>query len=171
MNDSLFLPIIHSYPEPIQSFLLEILQTKITRCYKLIVIAAFCQQSTIQPTITKNQTLSTWKAFFSADKNFIDLKPTSQENFSWKDYLTITDKEHLHHIKYYPVNYLNQSTQFFHKATATEYFMRLDASLIPFLDNAPLCGLVRAILCERLKNYYQRHHHIEVCLDFLFPTA
>ena len=127
--------------------------TSMSKVYKMPVLRAFYNEGDVRMALTGEDLLTEWKDFFGTGTNWKDLKPDG----SRRDYLQITDKEHLRNIMNNPVHFLLRSGQgFFVKKEG--YAIALNDDLKEAIKSDAFRAQMGDIISYRTMDYYQRRY-------------
>lgn len=130
--------------------------TDMQKVYKMPILYAFYNQGNIKLAITDEDVLSTWKEFFSKNKNWKDFA----SDMTYDKYLKITDKQHLAKAKTMPIKYLKASGKGFFVGKEG-FALALNENLKEIIKNKVFVDNMRDVLEYRTIEYYRRRYNME----------
>lgn len=134
-----------------KEFLALIETTDMTKVYKMPILYSFYNHGDIQLEVTEEEVLLCWKDFFDKNKNWRDFS----ENITYKEYKSITDKQHLSKAKTMPIKFLKASGKGFF-IDKEGYALAIRDDLRPVIKNHAFCAHMGDILEYRTMDYYRR---------------
>ena len=138
-----------------REFIKVIETTNMTKVYKMPVLMAFCGENRIRMEVTKEELLTSWKAFFERGTNWKDL----DVGMTYEKYRNISDQEHLRKIINMPVHFLQESGKgFFVKRGDAP--LALSEELREVADNQSFVEQVKDVIAYRAMDYYKRKYQI-----------
>lgn len=105
--------------------------------------------------------LSTWKEFFSKNKNWKDFA----SDMTYDKYLKITDKQHLAKAKTMPIKYLKASGKGFF-VEKEGFALALNENLKEVIKNKVFVDNMRDVLEYRTIEYYRRRYSMNKLLVY-----
>ena len=136
-----------------EEFLQEMMNTAMTKVYKMPVLLALQEKSRLKARITYADILPVWKAFFAHGRNWQDLPHVG----SFQDYQKLTDSWHLTKIKKMPVQFLQSAFL----QSRGEWALVFCEAMEPYLDNEVVVSHFHDIVEYRAKDYYRRRYLIQ----------
>ena len=127
--------------------------TDMQKVYKMPILYTFYNQGNIKSAITDEDVLSTWKEFFSKNKNWKDFA----SDMTYDKYLKITDKQHLAKAKTMPIKYLKASGKGFFVGKEG-FALALNENLKEVIKNKVFVDNMRDVLEYRTIEYYRRKY-------------
>lgn len=119
------------------------------------ILYAFYNQGSIKSAITDEDVLSTWKEFFSKNKNWKDFA----NDMTYDKYLKIRDKQHLAKAKSMPIKYLKVSGKGFF-VEKEGFALALNENLKEIIKNKVFVDNMRDVLEYRTIEYYRRRYNM-----------
>lgn len=117
------------------------------------VLYSFYNDGDIRMAVTDEEVLQAWKKFFSEGTNWRDL----QEGITYKEFLQITDKQHLSKAKTMPIRYLKASGKgFFIDVPGYAIGIRKDLDMI--IGSRVMREHMKDIIEYRTVEYYRRRY-------------
>ena len=139
-----------------KEFLTLIETTDMSKVYKMPVLYSFYNHGDVLLEVTEMQVLACWKEFFDKNKNWQDFS----DNITYKDYKSMTDKQHLAKAKTMPIKFLKASGKGFF-IDKEGYALALREDLKDVIRNSAFCDHMKDILEYRTMNYYRRRYEQE----------
>ena len=131
--------------------------TDMQKVYKMPILYAFYNQGNIKSAITDENVLSTWKEFFSKNKNWKDFA----SDMTYDKYLKITDKQHLAKAKTMPIKYLKASGKGFF-VEKEGFALALNENLKEVIKNKVFVDNMKDVLEYRTIEYYRRRYSLKI---------
>lgn len=129
--------------------------TDMQKVYKMPILYAFYNQGSIKSAITDEDVLSTWKEFFSKNKNWKDFA----SDMTYDKYLKITDKQHLAKAKTMPIKYLKASGKGFF-VEKEGFALALNENMKEIIKSKVFVDNMRDVLEYRTIEYYRRRYNM-----------
>ena len=103
--------------------------------------------------VCEEELLASWKEFFGTGTNWKDL----DRSLTYKEYLAISDRDHVKKIMQMPVHFLQESGKgFFVKKEG--YALALREELENVIHDPAFVGHVKDVIDYRTMDYYQRRY-------------
>ena len=136
-----------------REFINLIENTNMSKVYKMPVLMAFYNHGNVCMTVSENQLLASWKAFFSTGTNWKDL----DTGMTYEKYQAISDKDHVKKIIQMPVHFLQESGKgFFVKQDGSALALRED--LREIISMPAFAEQMKDVIEYRTMDYYQRRY-------------
>ena len=136
-----------------REFIRLIETTNMTKVYKMPVLMAFYNHGNIRMSVTEEELLESWKAFFCTGTNWKDL----ESGISYERFQKITDKEHIRKILQMPVHFLQESGKgMFVKGEGTPLALREE--LRDVISSKVFADQMKDVIEYRTMDYYQRRY-------------
>lgn len=136
-----------------REFIRLIETTNMTKVYKMPVLMAFYNHGNIRMSVTEEELLESWKAFFCTGTNWKDL----ESGISYERFQKITDKEHIRKILQMPVYFLQESGKgMFVKGEGTPLALREE--LRDVISSKVFADQMKDVIEYRTMDYYQRRY-------------
>ncbi|MBD5509560.1 MAG: DEAD/DEAH box helicase family protein [Lachnospiraceae bacterium] len=136
-----------------REFLSLIETTDMQKVYKMPVLYSFYNHGNIRISVTDDEVLESWKAFFNTGTNWKDLAT----DISYSDYQKMTDKQHLSKAKSMPIKFLKASGKgFFIEREGYALAIREEVSEI--IEQDAFRRQMKDILEYRTMEYYRRRY-------------
>lgn len=136
-----------------REFINLIENTNMSKVYKMPVLMAFYNHGNVCMTVSENQLLASWKAFFSTGTNWKDL----DTGMTYEKYQAISDKDHVKKIIQMPVHFLQESGKgFFVKQDGSALALRED--LRDVISMPVFAEQMKDVIEYRTMDYYQRRY-------------
>ena len=136
-----------------REFINLIENTNMSKVYKMPVLMAFYNHGNVCMTVSENQLLASWKAFFSTGTNWKDL----DTGITYEKYQAISDKDHVKKIIQMPVHFLQESGKgFFVKQDGSALALRED--LRDVISMPAFAEQMKDVIEYRTMDYYQRRY-------------
>ena len=136
-----------------REFINLIENTNMSKVYKLPVLMAFYNHGNVCMTVSEDQLLASWKAFFSTGTNWKDL----DTGMTYEKYQAISDKDHVKKIIQMPVHFLQESGKgFFVKKDGAVLALREEMREV--IGNPILAEQMKDVIEYRTIDYYQRRY-------------
>ena len=136
-----------------REFINLIENTNMSKVYKMPVLMAFYNHGNVCMTVSENQLLASWKAFFSTGTNWKDL----DTGITYEKYQAISDKDHVKKIIQMPVHFLQESGKgFFVKQEGAVLALRED--LRDVISIPAFAEQMKDVIEYRAMDYYQRRY-------------
>lgn len=136
-----------------REFIRLIETTNMTKVYKMPVLMAFYNHGNIRMSVTEEELLESWKAFFCTGTNWKDL----ESGISYERFQKITDKEHIRKILQMPVHFLQESGKgMFVKGEGTPLALREE--LRDVISSKVFSDQMKDVIEYRTMDYYQRRY-------------
>ena len=136
-----------------REFINLIENTNMSKVYKMPVLMAFYNHGNVCMTVSENQLLASWKAFFSIGTNWKDL----DTGITYEKYQAISDKDHVKKIIQMPVHFLQESGKgFFVKQDKSALSLRED--LRDVISMPAFAEQMKDVIEYRTMDYYQRRY-------------
>ena len=136
-----------------REFINLIENTNMSKVYKMPVLMAFYNHGNVCMTVSENQLLASWKAFFSTGTNWKDL----DTGITYEKYQAISDKDHVKKIIQMPVHFLQESGKgFFVKQDESALSLRED--LRDVISMPVFAEQMKDVIEYRTMDYYQRRY-------------
>ena len=127
--------------------------TNMSKVYKMPVLMAFYNKGKMRMAVTEEELLASWKEFFGTGTNWKDL----DRSLTYKEYLAISDRDHVKKIMQMPVHFLQESGKgFFVKKEG--YALALREELETVIHDPAFVGHVKDVIDYRTMDYYQRRY-------------
>ena len=127
--------------------------TNMSKVYKMPVLMAFYNKGQMRMAVTEEELLASWKEFFGTGTNWKDL----DRSLTYKEYLAISDRDHVKKIMQMPVHFLQESGKgFFVKKEG--YALALREELENVIHDPAFVGHVKDVIDYRTMDYYQRRY-------------
>ena len=140
-----------------REFINLIENTNMSKVYKMPVLMAFYNHGNVCMTVSENQLLARWKAFFSTGTNWKDL----DTGMTYEKYQAISDKDHVKKIIQMPVHFLQESGKgFFVKQDESVLALRED--LRDVISMPVFAEQMKDVIEYRTMDYYQRRYREKV---------
>lgn len=136
-----------------REFLSLIETTDMQKVYKMPILYSFYHHGNIRMAVTDEEVLESWKGFFNTGTNWKDLTPDK----SYKDYMQMTDKQHLAKAKSMPIHFLKASGKGFF-VEREGYALALREELTEIVKNNAFKRHMKDILEYRSMEYYRRRY-------------
>ena len=136
-----------------REFINLIENTNMSKVYKMPVLMAFYNHGNVCMTVSENQLLASWKAFFSTGTNWKDF----DTGMTYEKYQAISDKDHVKKIIQMPVHFLQESGKgFFVKQDGSALALRED--LRDVISMPAFSEQMKDVIEYRTMDYYQRRY-------------
>lgn len=136
-----------------REFINLIENTNMSKVYKMPVLMAFYNHGNVCMTVSENQLLASWKAFFSTGTNWKDL----DTGMTYEKYQAISDKDHVKKIIQMPVHFLQESGKgFFVKQDESVLSLRED--LRDVISMPVFAEQMKDVIEYRTMDYYRRRY-------------
>lgn len=134
-------------------FISLIENTNMSKVYKMPVLMAFYNHGNVRLAVSEEELLESWKEFFNTGTNWKDL----DAQLTYREYLEISDKEHVKKILQMPVHFLLESGKgFFVKIEGSALALRDE--LVDVISNPVFVEQMRDVIEYRVMDYYQRRY-------------
>ena len=127
--------------------------TNMSKVYKMPVLMAFYNKGQMRMAVTEEELLTSWKEFFGNGTNWKDL----DRGITYKEYLAISDREHVKKILQMPVHFLQESGKGFF-VQREGYALALREELETVIRDPVFVGHVKDVIDYRTMDYYQRRY-------------
>lgn len=136
-----------------REFISLIENTNMSKVYKMPVLMAFYNHGDVRLAVSEEELLESWKEFFNTGTNWKDL----DAQLTYREYLEISDKEHVKKILQMPVHFLLESGKgFFVKKEGVALALREE--LEDVIGNAVFVEQMKDVVEYRVMDYYQRRY-------------
>ena len=136
-----------------REFISLIENTNMSKVYKMPVLMAFYNHGNVRLAVSEEELLESWKEFFNTGTNWKDL----DAELTYREYLEISDKEHVKKILQMPVHFLMESGKgFFVKKE--EFALALREELADVIGNPVFAEQMKDVIEYRVMDYYQRRY-------------
>lgn len=136
-----------------REFISLIENTNMSKVYKMPVLMAFYNHGNVRLAVSEEELLESWKEFFNTGTNWKDL----DEQLAYREYLEISDKEHVKKILQMPVHFLLESGKgFFVKKEGSALALREE--LADVIGNPVFAEQMKDVIEYRVMDYYQRRY-------------
>ena len=136
-----------------REFISVIENTNMSKVYKMPVLKAFYNHGNVRLAVSEEELLESWKEFFNTGTNWKDL----DAQLSYREYLEISDKEHVKKILQMPVHFLLESGKgFFVKKEGAALALREE--LTDVIGNPVFAEQMKDVIEYRVMDYYQRRY-------------
>ena len=136
-----------------REFISVIENTNMSKVYKMPVLMAFYNHGNVRLAVSEEELLESWKEFFNTGTNWKDL----DAELTYREYLEISDKEHVKKILQMPVHFLMESGKgFFVKKEGSALALREE--LADVIDNPVFVEQMKDVIEYRVMDYYQRRY-------------
>ena len=136
-----------------REFISLIENTNMSKVYKMPVLMAFYNHGNVRLAVSEEELLESWKEFFNTGTNWKDL----DAQLTYREYLEISDKEHVKKILQMPVHFLMESGKgFFVKKEGTALALRDE--LADVVDDPIFAEQMEDVVEYRVMDYYQRRY-------------
>lgn len=136
-----------------KEFLMLIETTDMTKVYKMPILYSFYNHGSVRLEVTEEEVLLCWKDFFDKNKNWRDFS----DNITYKEYKSITDKQHLSKAKAMPIKFLKASGKGFF-IDKEGYALAIREDLGSVIKSHTFCAHMGDILEYRTMDYYRRRY-------------
>ena len=136
-----------------REFLSLIETTDMQKVYKMPVLYSFYNHGNIRISVTDDEVLESWKAFFNIGTNWKDLAT----DISYSDYQKMTDKQHLSKVKSMPIKFLKASGKGFF-IEKEGYALAIREELAAVVAQEAFRRQMKDILEYRTMEYYRRRY-------------
>lgn len=127
--------------------------TNMSKVYKMPVLMAFYNHGNVRLAVSEEELLESWKEFFNIGTNWKDL----DAQLTYREYLEISNKEHVKKIHQMPVHFLLESGKgFFVKKEGSALALREE--LVNVISNPIFAGQMKDVIEYRVMDYYQRRY-------------
>lgn len=136
-----------------REFISLIENTNMSKVYKMPVLMAFYNHGNVRLAVSEEELLESWKEFFNTGTNWKDL----DAELTYREYLEISDKEHVKKILQMPVHFLMESGKgFFVKKEGAALALREE--LTDVIGNPVFVEQMKDVIEYRVMDYYQRRY-------------
>lgn len=136
-----------------REFISLIENTNMSKVYKMPVLMAFYNHGKVRLAVSEEELLESWKEFFNTGTNWKDL----DVELTYREYLEISDKEHVKKILQMPVHFLLESGKgFFVKKEGSALALREE--LKDVIDSPVFAEQMKDVIEYRVMDYYQRRY-------------
>ena len=136
-----------------REFISLIENTNMSKVYKMPVLMAFYNHGDVRLAVSEEELLESWKEFFNTGTNWKDL----DAKLTYREYLEISDKEHVKKILQMPVHFLLESGKgFFVKKEGVALALREE--LADVVGNPVFVEQMKDVVEYRVMDYYQRRY-------------
>ncbi|MGN0337931.1 MAG: DEAD/DEAH box helicase family protein [Lachnospiraceae bacterium] len=136
-----------------REFISLIENTNMSKVYKMPVLMAFYNHGNVRLAVSEEELLESWKEFFNTGTNWKDL----DAQLTYREYLEISDKEHVKKILQMPVHFLMESGKgFFVKKEGVALALRDE--LADVIGNPVFVEQMKDVIEYRVMDYYQRRY-------------
>ena len=136
-----------------REFISLIENTNMSKVYKMPVLMAFYNHGNVRLAVSEEELLESWKEFFNTGTNWKDL----DAELTYREYLEISDKEHVKKILQMPVHFLMESGKgFFVKKEGAALALREE--LKDVIGNPVFAEQMKDVIEYRVMDYYQRRY-------------
>ena len=136
-----------------REFISLIENTNMSKVYKMPVLMAFYNHGNVRHSVSEEELLESWKEFFNTGTNWKDL----DAELTYREYLEISDKEHVKKILQMPVHFLMESGKgFFVKKVGAALALREE--LADVVGNPVFAEQMKDVIEYRVMDYYQRRY-------------
>lgn len=136
-----------------REFISLIENTNMSKVYKMPVLMAFYNHGNVRLAVSEKELLESWKEFFNTGTNWKDL----DAELTYREYLEISDKEHVKKILQMPVHFLMESGKgFFVKKEGAALALREE--LADVVGNPVVVEQMKDVIEYRVMDYYQRRY-------------
>ena len=127
--------------------------TTMSKVYKMPVLMAFYNHGNVRLSVSEEELLESWKEFFNTGTNWKDL----DAQLTYREYLEISDKEHVKKILQMPVHFLLESGKgFFVKKEGSALALREE--LVDVIGSPVFEEQMKDVIEYRVMDYYQRRY-------------
>ena len=127
--------------------------TNMSKVYKMPVLMAFYNHGNVRLAVSEEELLESWKEFFNIGTNWKDL----DAQLTYREYLEISNKEHVKKILQMPVHFLMESGKgFFVKKEGSALALREE--LTDVSSDPVFVGQMKDVIEYRVMDYYQRRY-------------
>lgn len=127
--------------------------TDMQKVYKMPILYSFYNNGNIRMSVTDEEVLESWKAFFNTGTNWKDLA----SYISYSDYQKMTDKQHLSKAKNMPIKYLLASGKGFF-IEKEGYALAIREEVAGIIEQDAFRRQMKDILEYRTMEYYRRRY-------------
>lgn len=117
------------------------------------ILYSFYNNGNIRMSVTDDEVLESWKAFFNTGTNWKDLAT----DISYSDYQKMTDKQHLSKAKSMPIKFLKASGKGFF-IEKEGYALAVREELAEVVEQVAFRRQMKDILEYRTMEYYRRRY-------------
>ena len=136
-----------------REFISLIENTNMSKVYKMPVLMAFYNHGKVRLAVSEEELLESWKEFFNTGTNWKDL----DAELTYREYLEISDKEHVKKILQMPVHFLMESGKgFFVKKEGSALALRDE--LADVINDPVFAEQMKDVIEYRVMDYYQRRY-------------
>ena len=136
-----------------REFISLIENTNMSKVYKMPVLMAFYNHGNVRLAVSEEELLESWKEFFNTGTNWKDL----DAQLTFREYLEISDKEHVKKILQMPVHFLLESGKgFFVKKEGVALALRDE--LADVIGNPVFEEQMKDVVEYRVMDYYRRRY-------------
>lgn len=136
-----------------REFISLIENTNMSKVYKMPVLMAFYNHGNVRLAVSEEELLESWKEFFNTGTNWKDL----DAQLTYREYLEISDKEHVKKILQMPVHFLLESGKgFFVKKEGAALALREE--LKDVIGDPVFAEQMKDVIEYRVMDYYQRRY-------------
>lgn len=136
-----------------REFINLIENTNMSKVYKMPVLMAFYNHGNVRLSVSEEELLENWKEFFNTGTNWKDL----DSELTYREYLEISDKEHVKKILQMPVHFLLESGKgFFVKKEGSALALREE--LADVIGDPVFAEQMKDVIEYRVMDYYQRRY-------------
>lgn len=136
-----------------REFISLIENTNMSKVYKMPVLMTFYNRGDVRLVVSEEELLESWKEFFNTGTNWKDL----DAQLTYREYLEISDKEHVKKILQMPVHFLLESGKgFFVKKEGSALALREE--LVDVIGNPVFVEQMEDVIEYRVMDYYQRRY-------------
>lgn len=136
-----------------REFISLIENTNMSKVYKMPVLMAFYNHGNVRLAVSEEELLESWKEFFNTGTNWKDL----DAELTYREYLEISDKEHVKKILQMPVHFLMESgKEFFVEKEGAALALREE--LKDVIGNPVFAEQMKDVIEYRVMDYYQRRY-------------
>ncbi len=136
-----------------REFLSLIETTDMQKVYKMPILYSFYNHGNIRMSVTDDEVLESWKAFFNTGTNWKDLAT----DISYSDYQKMTDKQHLSKAKNMPIKFLKASGKGFF-IEREGYALAIREKVAGIIEQDAFRRQMKDILEYRTMEYYRRRY-------------
>lgn len=136
-----------------REFISLIENTNMSKVYKMPVLMAFYNHGNVRLAVSGEELLESWKEFFNTGTNWKDL----DAELTYREYLEISDKEHVKKILQMPVHFLMESGKgFFVEKEGSALALREE--LADVIGDSVFAEQMEDVIEYRVMDYYQRRY-------------
>lgn len=136
-----------------REFINLIENTNMSKVYKMPVLMAFYNHGNVRLAVSEEELLESWKEFFNTGTNWKDL----DAELTYREYLEISDKEHVKKILQMPVHFLLESGKgFFVEKEGSVLALREELNDV--IESTVFAEQMKDVIEYRVMDYYQRRY-------------